>query len=230
MKPGEFERILDDIASDKSLSRSEAAALRDRLRDEQLDVADLRALRKIVFDRARESLIDPSGKAALEWAEDVVEVLDKARPPRPVRSRIGEVLFTPRDDVVGRLRGLIKQAGHTLDICLYTITDNRLARPIVDAHRRGVSVRILTECTKADALGSDIEHMADAGIPVKMDDSELALMHHKFALFDGAVVATGSYNWTRGAAEDNWENLIVTDDERVVSPFAKEFERLWKTI
>jgi phosphatidylserine/phosphatidylglycerophosphate/cardiolipin synthase-like enzyme len=227
MNPDEFERILEAVARDGKLSRAEAAALRDRLRDEALDVAELRRLRQQLFLAARGSLVDPGGKAALGWVEEVVEVLDKARPPRAVSSRLGEVLFTPHDDVVGRLRSLIKRAGRTLDVCVYTITDNRLARPIRDAHRRGVSVRIVTECSKIDALGSDIEFLADAGIPVKMDSEAFALMHHKFALFDSAVVATGSYNWTRGAAEENWENLIVTDDERLVGPFAKEFERLW---
>ena len=38
---------------------------------------------------------------------------------------------------------------------------------------------------------------------------------------------TGSYNWTRSAAEHNRENLAVTDDRRLVAAFSEEFERLW---
>ena len=45
-------------------------------------------------------------------------------------------------------------------------------------------------------------------------------MHHKFAILDAATLLTGSYNWTRGAARDNEENLIVTDEPRIVNPFA----------
>jgi cardiolipin hydrolase len=52
-------------------------------------------------------------------------------------------------------------------------------------------------------------------------------MHHKFAILDGATLLTGSYNWTRGAARDNEENLIVTDEPRLVNPFALTFEHLW---
>ncbi len=52
-------------------------------------------------------------------------------------------------------------------------------------------------------------------------------MHHKFALFDGARLMTGSYNWTRSAAQHNHENLVVSDDHELVGAFGKTFERLW---
>ena len=55
-------------------------------------------------------------------------------------------------------------------------------------------------------------------------------MHHKFALFDGATLATGSYNWTRGAWHDNQENLIITTDRRLVAAYTSVFERLWKAL
>jgi phosphatidylserine/phosphatidylglycerophosphate/cardiolipin synthase-like enzyme len=53
-------------------------------------------------------------------------------------------------------------------------------------------------------------------------------MHHKFAIFDQRLLVTGSYNWTRSAAERNRENLAVTDDRRLVAAFREEFERLWR--
>jgi phosphatidylserine/phosphatidylglycerophosphate/cardiolipin synthase-like enzyme len=53
-------------------------------------------------------------------------------------------------------------------------------------------------------------------------------MHHKFAIFDEGVVLTGSYNWTRGAAMSNEENLILSNDRRLLTAFRGEFERLWK--
>jgi phosphatidylserine/phosphatidylglycerophosphate/cardiolipin synthase-like enzyme len=41
------------------------------------------------------------------------------------------------------------------------------------------------------------------------------------------VLLTGSFNWTRSASEVNQENVIVTDDPRLVGAFVTEFERLW---
>ena len=52
-------------------------------------------------------------------------------------------------------------------------------------------------------------------------------MHHKFVVFDGDLLATGSYNWTRSAARYNRENVLVTSEPRLVSRFDAEFVRLW---
>jgi cardiolipin hydrolase len=53
-------------------------------------------------------------------------------------------------------------------------------------------------------------------------------MHHKFALFDGSLLLTGSYNWTRSAASSNEENFIITGDLRFIKPFSELFEQLWQ--
>ncbi len=226
MKTEVFARILEQTAADDNLSRSEARALRDRLKG--LDVARLRALRRQVFAAARQRLIDPQSKATLAWTEELVEALDKARPEATRGAGMRKVLMAPHDDIVGWLRRLIKGARDTLDICVYTVTDDRLSRPLVEAHARGIAVRLLTETDKADDLGSDIDDLARVGIKVRMDTSDDALMHHKFMLVDGDVLATGSYNWTRSASKENHENLIITDDPALAAPFAEEFERLWK--
>ena len=52
-------------------------------------------------------------------------------------------------------------------------------------------------------------------------------MHHKFALIDDTRLLCGSYNWTRGAADVNFENLIDTTHPELVAAFAAEFARLW---
>lgn len=53
-------------------------------------------------------------------------------------------------------------------------------------------------------------------------------MHHKFAVFDGRLVATGSYNWTNAAENMNYENVILLADPDVVERYAQEFRRLWR--
>ncbi len=68
-----------------------------------------------------------------------------------------------------------------------------------------------------------------AGIPLRVDRSPFH-MHHKFLVVDGQTLLTGSYNWTRGAARDNEENLIVTGEPRLVSAFAAAFDRLWERL
>ena len=61
---------------------------------------------------------------------------------------------------------------------------------------------------------------------MRVDQTD-AHMHHKFAVYDDARLLSGSYNWTRSAANYNQENLVVTSDRAIVERFGSEFERLW---
>jgi len=53
------------------------------------------------------------------------------------------------------------------------------------------------------------------------------ILHHKFIVVDGAKVLTDSYNWSRNAYEDNWENAVVVTNRAVAESFQLEFEYLW---
>ena len=87
-------------------------------------------------------------------------------------------------------------------------------------------MRVISDDDKAHDRGSDVHRLADSGVPVRTDHSPNH-MHHKFAIFDRMLLVNGSYNWTRSAAERNEENLVVTDDQRIVGCFQAEFEKLW---
>jgi hypothetical protein len=77
-----------------------------------------------------------------------------------------------------------------------------------------VKTRIISDAEKANDLGSDLKQFEENGIAVKLirvvshsDPHAGGHMHHKFAIFDGNRLINGSYNWTRGAADQNQENL-----------------------
>jgi phosphatidylserine/phosphatidylglycerophosphate/cardiolipin synthase-like enzyme len=97
------------------------------------------------------------------------------------------------------------------------------------AHRRGVDISIITDDDKSFDLGSDINRLDRMGLDVITDRSPVH-MHHKFALFDEDTVLTGSYNWTRSAADHNYENIIVLKDPIVFAAYEREFKRLWKQL
>jgi phosphatidylserine/phosphatidylglycerophosphate/cardiolipin synthase-like enzyme len=97
----------------------------------------------------------------------------------------------------------------------------------VAAHRRGVAVRILSDDDKSEDRGSDVETFMRAGIPTRTDSTD-AHMHHKFAIFDGEILLTGSYNWTRSAERANQENVVLSEDPRLLRDFQGCFDRLWR--
>jgi len=50
----------------------------------------------------------------------------------------------------------------TLDICVFTITNDKLSQAILECQDRGVKIRIITDDVKSNELGSDIEKFWNA--------------------------------------------------------------------
>jgi phosphatidylserine/phosphatidylglycerophosphate/cardiolipin synthase-like enzyme len=140
---------------------------------------------------------------------------------------LAEVHFNPGEECLLGILRLFTHVEKFIDICVFTITDDRITGVILEAHKRGKVIRIITDDEKMHARGSDIIRIAHAGIPVAIDHAH-EHMHHKFAIFDHRILLSGSFNWTRSASMGNHENLLVTDDPRLAKPFNQEFERLWK--
>ncbi len=97
------------------------------------------------------------------------------------------------------------------------------------------------EASDAELAAHDVlTILAQAGIPV-IDDTEdgskgSGLMHHKFVVFDGQVVLTGSANWThsgffgdigRPASRGNAENLVEVRHAEVAQAYTQEFALMW---
>jgi cardiolipin hydrolase len=227
MPPDVAERLSQSFAQ-RPLSRAERQELAEFF--EGLDRDDLRGeARGIAFRMVRDALSQPTDPAGLlDWLEDVIKAL--FRPARPAAAEVvSEACFSPGQDCARRIVQLLSGARKAIDACVFTITDDRISDALVEARKRGIATRIITDDEKAHDLGSDIERFRSAGIPVRVDRSEYH-MHHKFALIDGARLLTGSYNWTRGASRDNEENFIITTDRRLVEAFGRTFEALWKRL
>lgn len=139
---------------------------------------------------------------------------------------MNEVFFSPGDDCANAILRLIRNAHSTIDICVFTISDNIITEALLSAHFKGITIRIITDNEKQFDQGSDIERLRNSGIEIRTDFSH-AHMHHKFALFDSKVVLSGSYNWTSSAKEENFENVIVSDNTKLVKDFYLEYVRLW---
>ena len=218
MKVEEFEEILRKTLEDGRISRSERKAIRARLEDADPTPEQFAQFRAKAFQIASEE----ASKGVTGWLEDVIKMLLPSPPP-PTNMR---AFFSPGETCRDANLRAIEGATRKIDICVFTITDNVLSNAIIDAHQRGLMLRIITDNDKSEDRGSDIDRFRREGIHVMVDDTDKH-MHHKFALFDGEYVLTGSYNWTRSAAAYNQENIIITDDEEIISAFEEEFERLF---
>lgn len=227
------QQAIDDMLAatleDHVLSRGEKHALGEVLQEQSPSEEGFAFWRHRAFALARAELGRQDvhdthvAQSVVDWLEGVVKVL---HPIASGSDGIARVCFSPGPQCLGAITAELARARKSVDICVFTITDDRVASEILAAHRRGVAVRVATDDDKAFDRGSDIGRLATAKIEVKVDDADHH-MHHKFAVFDDARLVTGSYNWTRSAAEYNQENVLITDDVRLVRPYRQMFDRLW---
>jgi mitochondrial cardiolipin hydrolase len=227
MNTEELDQALRATLEDGRLSRGERQALLEVLSETPLDAARLSQLRARAFVLARERATEPRALEALSWVEDLVKLLVHLDAPAAAGS--SRAYFSPGEACLSAILGHLGRARVTLDICVFTITDDRIARAILDAHARNVRVRVITDNDKQYDGGSDVERLRRAGVALKVDETEHH-MHHKFALVDGATLLNGSYNWTRSAGAFNDENLIVTSERSLVQAFARQFGELWDAL
>lgn len=177
---------------------------------------------ELARERSRDGQLDTE---VVIWLERVIQTLDRARlQVQPVTSG---AWFSPGRDCLEAIIGLIEQTRTQLDICVFTLSDDRLTQAVLAAHNKGVAVRVLSDQDKANDRGSDVDYLSRKGVEVLLDTSPYH-MHHKFALFDRRWLLNGSFNWTRSASQYNQENLLLTDNEPLVSAYVGEFNRLWQ--
>lgn len=221
----QLQESLEDVRLSDDEKRSLAQALEGSRPGDELR----RRLRNRAFELARERLLAGDTRAAdmVKWLEGVARVLDGgSNTQAAIESR---AYFSPGIACLEVIRLHLRRARKSADICVFTVSDDRISSEIIAAHKRGVAVRLITDNDKEADAGSDVAQLRDVGIPVAIDMTS-AHMHHKFALIDGEWLLNGSFNWTRSASERNEENLVATNDPALLADFQRCFDSLWATL
>ncbi len=142
-----------------------------------------------------------------------------------------EVYFSPNGGIRHRLLRAINHAKATIDLAIFDLTSGELAGALLAAKSRGVDIRIVTDARQARGKHSEIRLLLEKGIRIRLTRGNArGIMHHKFAIFDGKLLVTGSYNWTDGAERLNYENILVLDDSAIVKRYQVHFERLFNSV
>lgn len=216
--------LIKESAEDFLLSKNEKRDLKNLIRSKKFSKREFDYLRSNIFDIAASLKNKFTKEQLILWLENTNKL-----------TLIGEVenssanksYFSPGTSCRSAIISQIQNAKSSIKICVFTISDNEISNAIAAAHKKGIGVKILTDNDKSFDMGSDIESMYKKGLNIKMDRTEYH-MHHKFCIIDKETLLTGSYNWTRSAAERNQENILITTDNKTVSDFLREFERLWE--
>ena len=130
---------------------------------------------------------------------------------------------------------LFAAAKQTAHVAIFTLTESAIVDAMIAAHARGVSVAVVADAGQSQSASNplqrqSIHRLQQAGVEVRLARKQKALMHNKVAIFDGATICTGSFNWTNAAERQNDENLIVIDGAAVATAYEQfVFQRILTT-
>ncbi len=218
----ELIQILEKTFSDKKFSNSEKKAIKEIISETNLNNHNSDFIQSRIFDIAKSEIKGYQNIEIIDWIEAASKVLKNKNDAEIIE----KVYFSPGEDCKNAIINLLNNATSNIDICVFTISDNDISDKIIECHKRGINVRVITDDDKTTDRGSDINTIKQAGIKVEIDCTPHH-MHHKFAVVDNKFAITGSYNWTRSAHAYNFENILVTNNKSVVSQFHNEFKKLW---
>lgn len=122
------------------------------------------------------------------------------------------------------LADAIRSARASVDVAVLQLNLWSIRDALLAAHRRGVSVRMVTDSEYLDE--DEVQELIEAGIPVLGDRRE-GLMHNKFVVIDRLEVWTGSMNFSVNEAYRNNNNLIRIRSAELAQNYTAEFEEMF---
>lgn len=224
MNSKELEQMIKDSLADCKLDLDEKYAFKELANT--LETEQLRFIKNKAFELGR-PYIEKGGSEAIRVYHWLERLLKAIQPHETNFTMKPSAYFSPGDACRVKIIALIKQAKHSINICVFTISDNIIVREILAAHKRGIKVVIISDNDKANDKGSDIDRLSAQGVQVILDHSPHH-MHHKFAIFDDKILLNGSFNWTRSATDVNQENILVTANSELVLAYIEKFQALKK--
>ncbi len=127
----------------------------------------------------------------------------------------------------GRLVEKLAIASERIDAAIYELSSEPVVDTLIEAHRRGVQVRIVTETDSVKK--PQITRLQKVGISVVDDGEYSGLMHHKFVVIDERYVWTGSYNFTYNGTHKNNNNVLWIDSLPLAYNYTQKFREMFLT-
>ena len=133
------------------------------------------------------------------------------------------VYFSPGGGCTSAVVNQIDAARRSIDVEAYTFTSRPIAQALIEAHERGVAVRVILDDKESRESYSLGRELAEAGLAV-FTDAHYAIAHNKIMIMDDATVVTGSFNFTMQAENSNAENLLViTGKPKLAQAYEENF-------
>lgn len=131
-------------------------------------------------------------------------------------------------EVEQELLDQINQAVSSIDGAIYEFNRASIRDALIQAHQRGVNIRMVTDDDAYANPGFQpfFAALEAEGIPV-VNDGRSSLMHNKFFVFDETAVWTGSMNMTNTDFTLNHNDALVITSTQLAEIYQIEFEEMF---
>lgn len=116
----------------------------------------------------------------------------------------------------------IEETENSIYVALYGFDNDNIAEALIEAHRRGVTIQMVTEYDSESEGGW--EKMLDERIPVTFVNKS-GIMHNKYFIFDMERIITGSTNLTEGM-KIHYNNMVVIRSSSMAADFKRDWDIL----
>lgn len=132
--------------------------------------------------------------------------------------------FSPNGGCTDAIVDELNKAKSKVLVQAYSFTSAPIAKALVDAKNRGVSVQVILDSGQFTDKYSSATFLKNQGISV-FSDAKHGIAHNKIILIDSKVVITGSFNFSKAAEKSNAENLLVIHNEDLCKVYTENYEK-----
>ncbi len=140
----------------------------------------------------------------------------------PATADTVEIHYAPVENLERVDVALLRSARSKIDLTAYSLTDWPVIDALIDAHRRGVTVRLVLDPSQQHALDR-LREISD-GIRMKPPGP---YMHLKSYSIDGLLLRSGSANLTASGLKQQDNDIVVIHEPSAARVFDARFEQIW---
>lgn len=128
------------------------------------------------------------------------------------------ICFSPNNGCQLSIINYLNQASTSIYVHAYSFTNKELANALIEAHHRGLDIKILYDKQQAKSKHSLLPLLQKTGIACYIDQTK-GLAHNKIMIIDNNTIITGSYNWSNNAEYRNAENLLFINNKNIAGKY-----------
>ncbi len=140
----------------------------------------------------------------------------------PAEAGQAEIHYAPVENLERIDVELLSSARFKIDLAAYSLTDWPVIDALIDAHRRGVSVRIVLDPSQQHAL----DRLREITPDIRMK-APGPYMHLKSYSVDGRMLRSGSANLSASGLKQQDNDIVILRGASAARAFGARFEQIW---